>query len=88
MTDAAPRLDSRILAAVAWAHRDERPIAETNRRVGRVAEELGLSRPSYEAVRRVVHDVRASRRRPDAGDVLLAIAFRSRPPEAIMELFV
>lgn len=61
------------------------PIAETNRRVGALARSLGLVRPSYEQVRTLVHDARRRGRRPSAGDVLLDVAFRVRPPEALVE---
>jgi len=48
------------------------PIAETCRRVGRGAERLGLTRPSYVHLRRIIH---AERRRHDelreiVGDVV------------------
>lgn len=50
----APRLDPRVLAAV--RRLDDRlvPIAETCRRVGEAAAELGLARPSYAHLRRVI----------------------------------
>jgi hypothetical protein len=85
MVASAPRIDSRLVAAI--ERLDDRfvPIAETNRRVGLVAEALGLTRPSYEQVRVVVHDARRRGRRPTTGDVLLDIAFRVRPPTALGE---
>ena len=66
---AAERLDERGI-----------PIAETNRRVGALAEDLGLTRPSYEQLRQVIHEARRRGRLPSTGDVLLDIAFRVRPP--------
>jgi len=50
-----------------------------------LAEQLGLTRPSYEQVRTVVHDLRAAKRDPSIGQVLLDIDLRRRPPEAIVD---
>jgi hypothetical protein len=87
MPSAAPRIDERLVAALARLERWQRPIAEQHRRLGAVAEHLGLPRPSYEQVRVIVHMLRARRRSPGAGEILLEIAFRVRPPEHILELF-
>ena len=81
VTPAGPRIDSRLVAALERLDRPGTPIAETNRRVGRLARELGLVRPSYEQVRALVHEARTRGRRP--GDVLLDVAFRVRPPTAL-----
>jgi hypothetical protein len=85
MTPAAPRIDSRLVAAVERLDDPSAPIAETNRRVGVVARELGLIRPSYEQVRTFVHRARRRGRGPSTGDILLDIAFRSRPPTALLD---
>ncbi|HEX6131965.1 MAG TPA: hypothetical protein VF044_09545 [Actinomycetota bacterium] len=82
MTPAAPRIDQRILAAIAELDRRDVPIAETNRRVGALAAELGLARPSYEQVRAVVHAARNGRRVYGWRDAYLDTAFRVRSPEA------
>lgn len=61
------------------------PIAETHRRLGLVADEIGVTRPSYERIRCLV---RAHRRRPISpgiGEVLLDIALQNRPPESIID---
>jgi hypothetical protein len=84
---AAPRIDPRILAALARIDQPGRPIADTHRRVGSIAERLGLPRPSYEQVRVLVHALRARRRGPGVGEVLLDIALQKRPPESVIELF-
>jgi hypothetical protein len=81
----APRTDSRLVAAVERLDRSDVPIAETWRRAGVVAEELGLIRPSYPQVRRIVHAARQRGRRPTAGDILLDIAFRTKPPQAFID---
>jgi hypothetical protein len=85
MLPSAPRVDVRLVAAAERLDDPAVRIAETNRRVGLVAEALGLTRPSYEQVRRIVHEARRRGRRPTTGDVLLDIAFRTRPPSAFGE---
>ena len=81
----APRIDSRLVAAAERLDNRTTPIAETNRRIGVLAEELGLVRPSYEQVRTIVRLARDRGRRATTADVLLDIAFRSRPPEALVQ---
>lgn len=85
MASSAPRIDTRLVAAAELLDHRRVPIAETNRRVGVVAEALGLPRPSYECVRRLGHEARHRGRLPSTGEVLLDIAFRVRPPEALGE---
>jgi hypothetical protein len=86
MLSFAPRIDSRLVAAAERLDGPTTPIAETNRRVGLVAGELGLIRPSYE--RMIVNRSRRHGRQSTAGDVLVEIAFRSRPPSAILDHLV
>jgi hypothetical protein len=83
---AAPHLDARLIAGLARLDDPARPIAETHRRLGAVADELGLTRPSYEQTRTIIHALRAGRRDPAVGQVLLDIAFRVRPPEALLDV--
>ncbi|MGE5272494.1 MAG: hypothetical protein ACM3QU_01810 [Verrucomicrobiota bacterium] len=85
MPAAAPRIDVRLVAAIALVDDPGRPMAETNRRIGALAEDLGLSRPSYEQVRHLVKRHRRGRLDPTIGKILLEIAFRSRPPEALLD---
>jgi hypothetical protein len=59
----APRYDERLLEALRVLDDRRVPVAEVCRRVGREAERLGLPRPSYAHVRRLV---RAERERQDA----------------------
>ncbi|HEY7706051.1 MAG TPA: hypothetical protein VH968_02640 [Gaiellaceae bacterium] len=61
------------------------PIAEVSRRVGDEAHRLGLTRPSYQRVRVLVHESRRLRRGPTTASVLMDVAFRVRPPEAIVD---
>jgi hypothetical protein len=88
MASFAPRIDSRLVAALRLLDDTRRPIAETNRRLGEVAVHLGIPRPSYEQVRTLVHALRASGPPPQAaiGELLLDIAFRVRPPVALVEV--
>jgi hypothetical protein len=81
----APRLDERLVAAIGRLDDPKRPIAETWRRAGVVAEWLGLPRPSYEQVRVLVGEFRAGKYSPGLGDVLLEIAFRAAPPDALLD---
>jgi hypothetical protein len=83
VTPSAPRIDSRLVAALERLDDRTTPIAETYRRVTVVARALGLVRPSYEQVRTLVHEARQHGRRPTTGDVLLDVAFRTRPPTAL-----
>jgi hypothetical protein len=81
----APRLDARLIAAVARADQGNRPIAEICRNVAALAEEIDLVRPSYESIRRVVHALRARKRDPGIGQVLLDIDLQRRPPDTIID---
>jgi hypothetical protein len=87
MASSAPRTDGRLVAAIERLDDPAVRIAETNRKVGLVAEALGLARPSYEQVRRIVHAARRRGRHPTTGEVLLDIAFHVRPPAALGEHF-
>jgi hypothetical protein len=60
--------------------------AEITRRVGVVAEHLGQRRPSYERIRMLVREVRHRPRPPSTADVLLDIAFRVKPPDALLRV--
>lgn len=72
-----PRRDPRLHALVVGLDRDGAPAAETWRRVGEAAVELGLPRPSYHTIRELVRTERLRRRartvtRRAALDVLVA----------------
>ena len=66
MVECAPRYDARILEAARVLDDPDEPIAETVRRVGRFAAELGLPKPSYVHVRRFVVDFREEQDRERA----------------------
>jgi hypothetical protein len=81
----APRISPRLLEALVRFDRRDVPIAETCRRIGAEAERLGLPRPSYERVRELVHESRRMRRGPTTASILVDVAFRTRPPEALVD---
>lgn len=54
MTASAPRYDPRVLAAIRRLDDERESIAETCRRVGEAAERLGITRPSYVHLRRII----------------------------------
>lgn len=75
-----------LLAAIEHLDDDAVPIAEVNRRVAALASHLGFTRPSYQQVRVLVHEHRRHGLAPSAGKILMEVAFRSKPPEALLEL--
>jgi hypothetical protein len=77
-------VDSRLIAALRRLDDGELPVAELNRRLGSVAERLGLAQPSYQCVRLLVRDLRAGRGHPGVGELLLDIALRTRSPDRIL----
>jgi hypothetical protein len=54
MVPLAPRYDVRIVSALRALDDPKEPMAEICRRVGEVADRLGLTRPSYVHVRRLL----------------------------------
>lgn len=81
----APRIRRELLEAVVRFDDRSRPIAETYRRVGAEADRLGFTRPSYQRIRELVHESRRIRRGPSTASVLVDVAFRLRPPEAVLD---
>jgi hypothetical protein len=81
----APRIRKELLEAVVRHDKRTHPIAETCRRVGADAERLGLTRPSYQRIRELVHQARRLRRGPTTASVLVDVAFRVRSPEAVVD---
>jgi hypothetical protein len=61
VTVASPRLDRRLRRAARKLDDPAEPIAETWRKVGRRAEELGLPRPGYDTIRLLVGEHRRRR---------------------------
>ncbi|MDP9490823.1 MAG: hypothetical protein M3P42_01260 [Actinomycetota bacterium] len=81
----AARMSPRLLETLVRTDDRSIPIAETCRRVGNEAERIGLTRPSYERVRLLVHESRRLRRGPSTASVLADVAFRVRAPEALVD---
>ena len=75
-----------LLAGLTRFDDESVPIAEVHRRIAALASHLGLPRPSYERIRVLVHEHRRRGLAPTAGQLLLEVAFRSRPPDALLEL--
>ncbi len=61
MVESAPRIDKRLVAALEGLDDSREPVAEINRRVGALARELELPRPSYAQVRRLIRAERLAR---------------------------
>jgi hypothetical protein len=87
-TTCAPAIDERLVAAIARFDDPSHPIAETNRRVGALAEAIGSKRPSYQQVRVITHELRRLRRSPSRGQLLLEISLRGRlrSPDELAEV--
>jgi hypothetical protein len=62
MVEISPRVDPRLIRAAFDLDDDKESMAETCRRVGAVANKLGLPRPSYDTIRCVVGPHRERRR--------------------------
>ena len=86
LTTCGPRIDERLVAAIARIDDPTLPIAETNRRLGVVAEGLGLIRPSYQQVRVIVHEHRSQKRPSRLGETLLEIAYGMRTRGQILRV--
>ncbi|MFL5942224.1 MAG: hypothetical protein ACJ75L_03025 [Gaiellaceae bacterium] len=90
MLSFAPRIPQRLLDEIERQSRRSVPIAEMNRCVGRAAARMGLYRPSYQQVRVLVHEARRLRRHAPVpvSTVARQVAFRVRPPDAILLRFL
>lgn len=87
MVTSAARISDRLYKRLEKLDDPGIPIAETYRRVAGEAERLGLTRPSYERIRVLVHQSRRWKRNsgPSTTSVLIDVAFRVRPPEAVLD---
>jgi hypothetical protein len=82
----APRISRRLVEAIVRFDDRSRPIADTYRRVGAEAERLGLTRPSYQRIRELVHQARSIRRGPSANDFLrLALVMNAGNPGELID---
>jgi predicted nucleic acid-binding protein len=87
---AIPPNDPRVAVLVGALDREDVPAAETWRRVAEAGERLGLTRPSYQHVRRLVRVERRRRElRADGREVLtgaLTTVAAGRVPSAVWTL--
>jgi hypothetical protein len=83
MTRSAARIGRRLLAELERIDDGSLSIAEVNRRLGAAAERLGGTRPSYECVRRLVHERRRTLSGPTTLEVLADVSTRARPPDPL-----
>jgi hypothetical protein len=84
MPAAAPRIDARLIAALKRLDQPDLAIADLHRRVGALAQEIGLTRPSYQQVRVILHELRSNRRNPGAGDLLLDLTLNTQTKRALL----
>jgi hypothetical protein len=84
----APRIPKRLLDALIRLDDRSVPIAETHRRLGERADQMGITRPSYQRIRELVHQIR--RIRPARGPARLGLrmALRTRLRGRALEAFV
>jgi hypothetical protein len=81
----APRISHLLIHAIVRFDDESRPIAETYRRVGAEAERLGLTRPSYQRIRELVHESRRIRRRPTTADLIRLVTAPLRSADELIE---
>ena len=86
MPAAAPRIGPLLLAAIERLDDEAVPIAEVYRRVAALAGDVGLTRPSYEQVRTLIHEHRRRGLAPTAGQIVLDVALKKLPPHALLDL--
>jgi hypothetical protein len=73
MVTGASRLSPKLLKELGRVDDGTVPIAEVCRRIGSLAEQYGLTRPSYERVRVLVHIAREERRSVGVSDLRLLL---------------
>jgi hypothetical protein len=87
MVRAAPLIDVRVVRFVRRFEPRADAIADVVRATGGYCERIGVTRPSYEQVRVLVHGARERRgRRRAAAKLLLEVDLRARPPSDLLHL--
>ena len=62
-------------------------MAETNRRAGKLAEKLGVPKPSYERIRQhLIESRRAKARRREKAGIALGVLYSTRPASDLSKL--
>jgi hypothetical protein len=84
MPRSAPRIDRRLVAALALLDDGATSFAEINRRLGQLAAQFGLFKPSYEQVRVLVHATRARLGRRPCGMLRIDVSIRLQPPAPLL----
>jgi hypothetical protein len=85
---AAPIIDVRVVRFVRRFEPRSATIAEVVRAAGTYCERIGVTRPSYEQIRVLVHAARERReRRLAAAKLLVEVDLRARPPTDLRYLF-
>ena len=79
MPIAAPRIHPALLFALEQIDRKSRPIADTHRRLGTIADLIGVPRPSYQRTRLLVHEHRRRKLKPSAGRILFEVMTSQTP---------
>jgi hypothetical protein len=85
LTRSAPRIPQRLLDAIDRIDDRREPLAEIARRVAAEADRLGLTRPSYERLRQLIHESRAIRARRGPGPVEMILEFGAEPTRGTFE---
>ena len=87
MPTSAPRIPRRLVDAIDRIDDGKLPLAEIARRVGAEADRLGLTRPSYERVRQLIHEARALRadRGPTALRIVLEVGVAGGPTRRALD---
>jgi hypothetical protein len=87
MVASSVRTDIRVARFVRRLEPRSASIAAVVRATGRFCEKSGLTRPSYEQIRLLVHEARDRReRRRAAIDLLVDVDLRRRPPADLLYL--
>jgi hypothetical protein len=81
----APRIPQRLLDAIDRIDDRREPLAEIARRVAAEADRLGLTRPSYERLRQLIHASRAIRARRGPNAVEMVLDFAAEPTRGTLE---
>ena len=77
---AAPPMDIRVVRFVRRFESRAASIADVVRAAGGFCERMGITRPSYESIRVLVHDARDRReRRRAAAQLIVDVDLRARP---------
>jgi hypothetical protein len=84
----APRIPKRLLAALVRLDDPSVPIAETHRRLGEQADRMGITRPSYQRIRELVHQIRRIRPARRPARLGLRVALRARVHGRALEVLV